>query len=173
VIRRFLSCKRLFDPDREHIHHKLLGRGISHRQAVLLLYGVSACLGLFSLLLLNPGGTAVAMVLVVVGIGVLIGVRQLRYHEFMELGRVANRTLNQRHVIANGISVRRTTEALTRNSARFCGNVSNPLDSMGSVCTCRQDYPATLISFPLPASAGPNSNSFGIRHQRPRTQIGA
>jgi UDP-GlcNAc:undecaprenyl-phosphate/decaprenyl-phosphate GlcNAc-1-phosphate transferase len=133
VIRRFLSCKRLFDPDREHIHHKLLGRGISHRQAVLLLYGVSACLGLFSLLLLNPGGTAVAMVLVVVGIGVLIGVRQLRYHEFMELGRVANRTLNQRHVIANGISVRRTTEALTSCASlpQFCQILRQCLEPVG------------------------------------------
>src|SRR5713101_8634229 len=71
VLRRFLSHKRLFAPDREHIHHKLLGRGISHRQTVLLLYSVSACFCLFSLLLLNPGGAALAAVLVVVGIGVL------------------------------------------------------------------------------------------------------
>jgi UDP-GlcNAc:undecaprenyl-phosphate/decaprenyl-phosphate GlcNAc-1-phosphate transferase len=112
VIRRFLSGKRIFDPDREHIHHKLLGRGISHRQAVLVLYGVSACFGLFSLLLLNPGGAAIATVLVVIGVGVLIGVQQLRYHEFLELGRVAGRTLNQRHVIANNISIRRAAEAL-------------------------------------------------------------
>src|SRR5205807_5606771 len=103
VIRRFLSCKRLFDADREHIHHKLLGRGISHRQAVLVLYGVSACFGLLSLFLLSPHGTTVATVLTVVGIGVLIGVRQLRYPEFLELGRAAHRTLNQRHVIANDI----------------------------------------------------------------------
>jgi hypothetical protein len=133
VIRRFLSCKRLFAPDREHIHHKLLGRGISHRQTVLLLYGVSACFGLFSLLLLNPGHMAVAVVLVVVGIGVLIGVRQLRYHEFMELGRVANRTLNQRHVIANGISVRRATDALTSCASlpQFCQILRQCLEPVG------------------------------------------
>lgn len=122
VMRRFLSRKRLFDPDREHIHHKLLLRGISHRQAVLVLYGVSSCFGLFSLLLLNPGGAAAAAVLVVVGIGVLIGVRQLRYHEFLELGRAANRTLNQRHVIANDISIRRAADALESctSSRQFC-----------------------------------------------------
>jgi UDP-GlcNAc:undecaprenyl-phosphate/decaprenyl-phosphate GlcNAc-1-phosphate transferase len=87
VLRRFLSCGRLFDPDREHIHHKLLRQSISHRQTVLVLYGVSGCFGLFRLLLLNPGGAATATVLAVVGIGVLFGVRQLRYHEFLELGR--------------------------------------------------------------------------------------
>jgi UDP-GlcNAc:undecaprenyl-phosphate GlcNAc-1-phosphate transferase len=133
VIRRFLSCKRLFAPDREHIHHKLLGRGISHRQTVLVLYGVSACFGLFSLLLLNPGGAAVAAVLVVVGIGVLIGVKQLRYHEFLELGRVANRTLNQRHVIANGISIRRAAEALESCTSipRLCETLQQCLEPIG------------------------------------------
>jgi hypothetical protein len=128
-----LSCKRLFDADREHIHHKLLGRGISHRQAVLVLYGVSACFGLLSLLLLNPGGTAVATVLVVVGIGVLIGVQQLRYHEFLELGRVANRTLNQRHVIANDISIRRTADALESCTSlpQFCQILRQCLKPIG------------------------------------------
>jgi UDP-GlcNAc:undecaprenyl-phosphate/decaprenyl-phosphate GlcNAc-1-phosphate transferase len=133
VIRRFLSCKRLFAPDREHIHHKLLGRGISHRQTVLLLYGVSACFGLFSLLLLNPGGTAVAAVLVMVGIGVLIGVKQLHYYEFLELGRVANRTLNQRHVIANGISIRRAADALGSCTSlmQFCQILRECLEPIG------------------------------------------
>jgi hypothetical protein len=133
VLRRFLSCKRLFAPDREHIHHKLLGRGISHKQTVLVLYGVSACFGLFSLLLLNPGGAAVAAVLVVVGIGVLIGVKQLRYDEFLELGRVANRTLNQRHVIANGVSIRRATDALESCSSlsQFCQILRQCLEPIG------------------------------------------
>src|SRR5713101_5883726 len=133
VMRRFLSRKRLFDPDREHIHHKLLGRGISHRQAVLLLYGVSACFGLFSLLLLNPGGAAVAAVLVVVGIGVLIGVQQLRYHEFLELGRMANRTLNQRQVIANDISIRRAADALESCTSlpQFCQILRQCLEPIG------------------------------------------
>src|SRR5260370_40402758 len=133
VIRRFLCCKRLFDADGEHIHHKLLGRGLSHNQAVLVLYGVSACFGLFSLLLLNPGGTALAAVLVVVGIGVLIGVRQLGYYEFMELGRVANRTLNQRHVIANGTSIRRAADALESCTSLppFCRILEQCLEPIG------------------------------------------
>jgi UDP-GlcNAc:undecaprenyl-phosphate GlcNAc-1-phosphate transferase len=133
VLRRFLSYKRLFAPDREHIHHKLLGRGISHRQTVLLLYSVSACFCLFSLLLLNPGGAALAAVLVVVGIGVLIGVQQLKYHEFLELGRVASRTLNQRHAIANGISMRRTAESLKTCTSlpQFCQILRECLKPIG------------------------------------------
>ena len=133
VLRRFLSYKRLFAPDREHIHHKLLGRGISHRQTVLLLYGVSACFCLFSLLLLNPGGAALAGVLLVVGVGVLIGVQQLKYHEFLELGRVASRTLNQRHAIANGISMRRTADRLETCASllQFCQILRECLEPIG------------------------------------------
>src|SRR4029077_15029010 len=112
VIRRFLSRRRLFDADREHIHHQLLGRGISHRQAVLVLYCVCACFGLLSLALLKPGGAITLIVLAVVGIGVLIGMQRLRYPEFVELGRVANRTLKQRQVIANDIGIRRARGAL-------------------------------------------------------------
>jgi hypothetical protein len=100
---------------------------------VLLLYSVSACFCLFSLLLLNPGGAALAAVLVVVGIGVLIGVQQLKYHEFLELGRVASRTLNQRHAIANGISVRRTAESLETctNWPQFCQILRECLEPIG------------------------------------------
>lgn len=112
VLRRLLSGRRLFSADREHIHHKLLGRGVPHRQAVLVLYGVSACFGLLSLFLLNPNGESLGIVLTILGIGVLVGIQQLRYHEFVELGRVANRTLNQRHIIANNLRVRRAAEVL-------------------------------------------------------------
>jgi UDP-GlcNAc:undecaprenyl-phosphate GlcNAc-1-phosphate transferase len=133
LIRRFLSCKRLFAADREHIHHKLLGCGISHKQAVLVLYGVSACFGVFSLLLLTPGGIASATVLLVVGIGILLGVGKLRYHEFVELAHVANRTLNQRHVIANDISIRRTSEALEscNNIPQLCEILRQCLEPIG------------------------------------------
>src|SRR6266403_5124284 len=133
ILRRFLSCKRIFGADREHIHHKLLGRGISHRKAVLVLYAVSACFGLLSLFLLHPASTAVATVLTVVGIGDWIGIQQLGYHEFLELGHMASRTLNQRHVIANDVSIRRAAEALDScaSLAQFCQILHQCLEPIG------------------------------------------
>jgi UDP-GlcNAc:undecaprenyl-phosphate/decaprenyl-phosphate GlcNAc-1-phosphate transferase len=133
VIRRFLSCKRLFDADREHIHHKLLGRGISHRRTVLVLYGVSACFGLLSLFLLHPASVAAFTVLLVLVIGVVAGVRQLRYHEFGELGRIASRTFYQRHVIANDVNIRRAAEALRscKTLPEFCEVLQRCLEPAG------------------------------------------
>jgi UDP-GlcNAc:undecaprenyl-phosphate GlcNAc-1-phosphate transferase len=40
VVRRFLEKRPIFSPDRGHIHHRLLDMGLTHRRAVLLLYGV-------------------------------------------------------------------------------------------------------------------------------------
>ena len=39
----------MFLADQQHVHHRLLGRGLSHRQAVLLLYGVSLSFSLLAL----------------------------------------------------------------------------------------------------------------------------
>src|SRR3984957_5252321 len=42
VLRRLISGRPIFTADREHIHHKLLRMGFSHRQVVIVLYAVSA-----------------------------------------------------------------------------------------------------------------------------------
>jgi len=41
MVRRFLERRPMFSPDRGHIHHRLVDLGITHRRAVLILYGVS------------------------------------------------------------------------------------------------------------------------------------
>ena len=110
--RRFLSGKPLFEADRGHIHHQLLKRGLTPRQATLLLYGVSAVFGLLSLFLLLPGGAPVAVVLCVIGAIVWIGVQHLGYHEVFELQRVAQRTIDQKQVIVNNLAVRRAISSL-------------------------------------------------------------
>jgi UDP-GlcNAc:undecaprenyl-phosphate GlcNAc-1-phosphate transferase len=41
MVRRFLERRPIFAPDRGHVHHRLLEIGLTHRRAVMLLYGVS------------------------------------------------------------------------------------------------------------------------------------
>jgi UDP-GlcNAc:undecaprenyl-phosphate GlcNAc-1-phosphate transferase len=43
------AMRRLVEPDRQHLHHRLLALGWSPRQTVLLLYGVTAVLSLLAL----------------------------------------------------------------------------------------------------------------------------
>jgi hypothetical protein len=107
-----ISGRPVFTADREHIHHKLLQHGLSHRQVVIVLYAVSAMFALLSLFLLWPTGSSLGLVLAVLGIGIWIGVQRLGYLELGELGRVALRTFEQRQIVINNLAIRRATEEL-------------------------------------------------------------
>lgn len=121
IVRRFLGGRPLFTADREHIHHKLLQRGWSHRQVVITLYAVSALFALLSLFLLWPTGDVLGLVLAVFGTGIWIGVQHLGYLEFGELRRVAHRTM-ERQILINNLAIRRATEELkvTRDYGQLC-----------------------------------------------------
>jgi UDP-GlcNAc:undecaprenyl-phosphate/decaprenyl-phosphate GlcNAc-1-phosphate transferase len=112
ILRRWISGRPVFTADREHIHHKLLQHGLTHRQVVIVLYAVSAVFALLSLFLLWPTGSSLGLVLAVLGIGVWVGVQRLGYLELGELGRVAQRTLVQRQIFINNLAIRRATEEL-------------------------------------------------------------
>lgn len=58
IVRRVLkgkSLKAIIQPDNGHLHHKMLRKGFSQKQAVLILYGISATLGIFAIILLESG----------------------------------------------------------------------------------------------------------------------
>lgn len=51
IVRRLMEGRSPFTPDRSHIHHRLLDLGLSHRNTVLVIYGICATLGAIALLL--------------------------------------------------------------------------------------------------------------------------
>lgn len=112
VLRRLISGRPVFTADREHIHHKLLQLGMSHRQVVILLYAVSAVFAMLSLFLLWPTGSTVGLILAVLGTGIWIGVQHLGYLEFGEIRRVAQRTMETRQIFINNMAIRRGVEEL-------------------------------------------------------------
>ena len=122
VLRRLISGRPVFTGDSEHIHHKLLQHGMTHRQVVIVLYAVSAIFALLSLFLLWPSGSSLGLVLAVLGTGIWVGVQHLGYLEFGELARVAQRTLGQRQIFINDLAIQRATEALkaTSDYAQAC-----------------------------------------------------
>ncbi len=77
IIRRYRGGVPIFKPDKGHLHHRLLDMGFNQRQAVLLMYIISALLG-FSAVLLNEvsGGIAIAIVICVV-LAVFFGAKKL------------------------------------------------------------------------------------------------
>lgn len=58
IFRRIIktkSIKGVFKADREHLHHKLMKKGYTQKQAVFILYGISAMFGMFAIILLESG----------------------------------------------------------------------------------------------------------------------
>ena len=53
ICRRALRGRGVFSPDREHLHHRLLARGFSQKQAALILWGAAG--------ILTAGGIAAAL----------------------------------------------------------------------------------------------------------------
>src|SRR6185437_8846799 len=107
VLRRFLNGHSLFGADKEHIHHKLLALGLTQRQVVAILYGVSAVFSILSLCLLNPSPASILPVAGVLLLMIFFGVRKLRYHEFMEVLRPRSIPLLKRRRLAPNIAIRK------------------------------------------------------------------
>ncbi|NJE33805.1 undecaprenyl/decaprenyl-phosphate alpha-N-acetylglucosaminyl 1-phosphate transferase [Megasphaera sp. SW808] len=69
IIRRKMSGVPIFQPDKGHLHHRLLALGMSQKQAVLIMYFVSIVLGIVALFVANVNyQTGIATVLVVLAV---------------------------------------------------------------------------------------------------------
>lgn len=69
IIRRYSNGRPIFKPDKGHLHHRLLEMGLTQKQAVLLMYVISGCLGLSAIALteVNKGFGAVIILLLLGG----------------------------------------------------------------------------------------------------------
>jgi len=54
ILRRWLARRPIFSADREHLHHRLLDKGMDQRQAVLMLYALTLIFCLLAILLARP-----------------------------------------------------------------------------------------------------------------------
>ena len=72
IFRRIIkgkSIKAIMQADKGHLHHRLLKMGFSQREAVLIMYAITAALGLFAIVLLESGiWKAISFLILVVAI---------------------------------------------------------------------------------------------------------
>jgi UDP-GlcNAc:undecaprenyl-phosphate GlcNAc-1-phosphate transferase len=83
IIRRTLSGRSPFSADRGHFHHRLLDLGLSHRQAVLMIYAICIVLAILSLVL-PTSSQLTAFVLIVLGGGALLYLLTRRAREALD-----------------------------------------------------------------------------------------
>ena len=76
-VRRVKNGKSPFEADKEHLHHRLLALGLSHRNAVLTLYTVSIVFCVGALALLDNAGTRQTIILSSVVVVAIILIRRV------------------------------------------------------------------------------------------------
>lgn len=111
ISRRFILKKPIFAADREHIHHRLLDRGLSPRQVVGVLYLVASIGAVFALAASFPTGNYQGFVVLLFCLVAALGIRQLRYREFDIPSRLFFRGIGQK------LAVERLESVLERAGA--------------------------------------------------------
>ncbi|MBO2521893.1 MAG: undecaprenyl/decaprenyl-phosphate alpha-N-acetylglucosaminyl 1-phosphate transferase [Clostridia bacterium] len=69
IARRIAGGRPVYAADRDHLHHRLLALGLSQRQAVLILYGLSAVMAVGAVLAIGAGRIESLAVLAAVAAG--------------------------------------------------------------------------------------------------------
>lgn len=77
MIRRFINKRPVMEADRGHLHHRLLDMGLSQRQAVLVMYSISAVLGISAIFAMELSTIKSFFILVLVICAVLILAKEL------------------------------------------------------------------------------------------------
>ena len=66
IVRRKISGRPIFKPDKGHVHHRLLAQGLTQKQAVLMMYAVTALFGGVSVIVAEVNAwIGIALVLVI------------------------------------------------------------------------------------------------------------
>ncbi|MDI3478678.1 MAG: UDP-GlcNAc:undecaprenyl-phosphate/decaprenyl-phosphate GlcNAc-phosphate transferase [Thermoanaerobacterium sp.] len=73
IIRRIANKKPIMEADKGHLHHRLLALGLTQKQAVFVMYGVSLFLGLSAILISFTNGAKGYIILIIAILAILWG----------------------------------------------------------------------------------------------------
>ncbi|MCD8914155.1 undecaprenyl/decaprenyl-phosphate alpha-N-acetylglucosaminyl 1-phosphate transferase [Staphylococcus simulans] len=74
MIRRAKKGQRIMQPDKSHLHHKLLKLGYTHRQTVVLIYSIAIMFSISSIILYlsQPWGVVMMLILILITIELIV-----------------------------------------------------------------------------------------------------
>jgi UDP-GlcNAc:undecaprenyl-phosphate GlcNAc-1-phosphate transferase len=98
MVRRAVRGVPMFSADRGHIHHRLLDSGLTHRQAVLVIYAACAVLGTSALVISSANSRQTAAFLLVVFVAVFMALRRLGFIDVKRVHRIVEARRHNVHV---------------------------------------------------------------------------
>lgn len=96
IVRRWRMKQKWSDPDKSHLHHRLLDVGFSHRQTVLIIYGFAAMFGLAAIIfsMAKVLGAILLITVILIAIELLveiIGLAGKNYKPLLNIVRIFNK----------------------------------------------------------------------------------
>ena len=88
IVRRLLKGQSPFHADRGHVHHRLIDMGFDQKQAVTILYAISAVLGLLAVLLATSGESKIIFLALaaIICFYISVNVRRMGHNEVKPKG---------------------------------------------------------------------------------------
>lgn len=77
ILRRYSNGRPIFSPDKGHLHHRLLDRGFNQKEAVLLMYGITAALCIGAVLWAEFDGFYAALIIAAIITAVAVGAKKI------------------------------------------------------------------------------------------------
>jgi UDP-GlcNAc:undecaprenyl-phosphate GlcNAc-1-phosphate transferase len=148
MARRGIRGRPMFSGDKDHIHHRLLALGLSHRRVVLLLYAVCLALGVISLGLVSAAPALGVATLATLGALFLAGLWRLGFFRFEDTGEILElrrRNLQLRSAVkAIAINLRRA------ESVDHIVSVMEDVAPALNATIVRLDLPGAFVDTPGP-----------------------
>ncbi len=99
IVRRVRNKQKWSDPDKSHLHHRLIDIGFSHSQTVLIIYGIAAMFGLFAIIfsMASIWGAILLVTVILVALELfveIIGLAGKNYQPLIKLAKIFNKTIN-------------------------------------------------------------------------------
>ncbi len=162
IARRLARGAPVFVGDREHLHHRLLARGLSPRRALDVLLGAALVHGVFAVALAGATGLRAAGLLAVLA---LLDLAALRALGFLGPGALSRLASERRRYAAVRSTLHSASLGLSR--ARSLDDVRAVLDGAASALGARQARLLLATDVARRQPRGGSRTRLGLRGERP------
>ncbi|GAB6159353.1 MraY family glycosyltransferase [Desulfotomaculum varum] len=77
ILRRYQSHRPIFQPDKEHLHHRMMALGLSHKQTVLAIYAINLVLGISAVILTMLTTSQAVLLLLMLAVAVIVAANKI------------------------------------------------------------------------------------------------
>lgn len=140
--RRAFRGRPIFSADKEHIHHRLLALGLSHRNTVIVLYAACVVLATAALALVYANSLQAAVILGFLGVSFVVGMRAIGVFR-----------MNQRTNLSRSRQRNRRLRSAVREAGERIAQAARRDELWESIKALQEDFGASSMTLMLRSSS--------------------